>query len=301
VAVEGKALGRRRLAAVAGIVTPDTILRWSRRLVAQQYDGAQTRRPRRHSTKPDITALVVRTANENPTWGYTRIRGGLKVGHDVARHTINAILTDHGLEPAPDRGTTTPWTTVRAAQWDGVAAADVCTVAGLTLRGLVRSVVFVMKLKSRTGEIAGITSQPHEAWMRPLARNLTDACDGFLRGVHDVMLDRDPLYTTALRRVLRDRGAKPLGLPAWSPTVNACAERVVGSATSECVARVMLLGEKHLTAAVGAFVHHDHDERPHQGLSNELIAPTTTLIGTGRVPCRARLGGVLKFYSREAA
>jgi hypothetical protein len=205
-------------------------------------------------------------------------------------------------EPAPERGTKTPWKTFRAAQWDGCAAADVFTVEGLTLRGLVRSVVFfVMKRKSRTGESAGITCQPPEAWMMQLARNLTDARDGFLRGVHSVMLDRDPLDTTAVRRLLRDRGAKPLGLPAWSPDLNACAERFVGSATSECLARVVLLGEKHLKAAVGAFVHHDHDERPHQGLGNELVAPKTTWIGPRRVQCRARLGGVLKFHYREAA
>ena len=100
-AVKGKALGRRRLADVAGIVTPDTILRWYRLLVAKKYDGSKKRRPGRPSTKPDLAALVVRLANENPTWGYTRIRGGLQhLGHDVARNTIKAILKNHGIEPA---------------------------------------------------------------------------------------------------------------------------------------------------------------------------------------------------------
>lgn len=156
-AVKGQVLGRRRLAAVAGIVTPDTILRWYRRLVAKKYDGSKRRRPGRPTTKPDIAALVVRMANENPTWGYTRIRGGLKhLGHDVARNTIKAILQDHGVEPAPERGTTTPWKTFLAAHWDGLAAADFVTVEVLTLAGLVRYVVFfVMKLKTRTVEIAG--------------------------------------------------------------------------------------------------------------------------------------------------
>jgi transposase len=108
-AVKGRVLGRRQLAAVAGIVTPDTILRWHRRLVAKKYDGSQTRRPGRPPTKPDIAALVVRMATENPTWGYTRIRGGLKhLGHDVARNTIKAILKDHGIEPAPQRRTKCP-------------------------------------------------------------------------------------------------------------------------------------------------------------------------------------------------
>ena len=162
-AVKGKVLGRRQLAAIAGIVTPDTILRWYRTLVAKKYDGSQTRRPGRPTTKPDIAALVVRMANENPTWGYTRIRGGLHhLGHDVGRNTIKAILKNHGIEPAPERGTKTPWKTFLAAHWDGLAAADFFTVEVLTLRGLVRYVVFFVRtLKSRRVEIAGITSHPH--------------------------------------------------------------------------------------------------------------------------------------------
>ena len=302
-AVKGKVLGRRRLAGVAGIVTPDTILRWYRRLVAKKYDSSNTRRPGRPRTKPDIAALVVRMANENPTWGYTRIRGGLKgLGHDVARNTIKAILKDHGVEPAPERGAKIPWKTFLAAHWDGLAAADFFTVEVLTLSGLVRYVVFfVMKLKTRTVEIAGITCQPHEAWMTQVARNLTDARDGFLRGVQYVILDRDPLYTTAFRRLLRDSGVTPLVLPARSPNLNAFAERFVGSAKSECLKRIVPLGEGHLRATVREFVQHYHEERPHQGLGNELIAPNTTVIGTGPVRCRERLGGLLKFYDREAA
>src|SRR5712691_10147837 len=128
-AVKGKVLGRRRLAGIAGIVTPDTILRWYRTLVAKKYDGSHARRPGRPSTKADLAALVVRMAQENPTWGYTRIRGGLKgLGRDVARNTIKAILKDHGIEPAPERGANMPWKTFLAAHWDGLAAADFFTV-----------------------------------------------------------------------------------------------------------------------------------------------------------------------------
>jgi hypothetical protein len=97
-------------------------------------------------------------ATENPTWGYTRIRGGLKhLGHAVARNTIKAILRDHGIEPAPERCTKMPWKTFLAAHWDGLAAPDVFTVEVLTVAGLVRYVVlFVMKLKTRSG----MTHQP---------------------------------------------------------------------------------------------------------------------------------------------
>jgi transposase InsO family protein len=242
-------------------------------------------------------------AQENAAWGYTRIRGGLHhLGHDVARNTIKAILKNHGIEPAPERRTKTPWKTFLAAHWDGLAAADFFTGEVLTLRGLVRYVVFfVMKPKTRTVEIAGITRQPHESWMTQIARNLTDHHDGFLRDVHHLILDRDPLHTAALRDLLRDRGVTALRLPARSPNLNAFAERFVESVRAECLAQLVPLGEGHLRAAVRAFVDHYHEERPHQGLNNTLIAPKITSIGRGPVRCRERLGGLLKFYYRAAA
>jgi transposase InsO family protein len=302
-AVKGHVLGRRHLAAIAGIVTPDTILRWYRTLVAQKYDGSKARRPGRPPTKPDIAALVVRMANENPTWGYTRIRGGLKhLGHDVARNTIKAILKDHGIAPAPERRTKMGWKTFLAAHWDGMAAADFFTVEVLTAAGLIRYVIlFVMKLKTRTVEIAGITRQPDENWMTQVARNLTDADEGFLRGMEYLILDRDRLYTIAFRDLLRDSGVKPLRLPARSPNLNAFAERFVGSIKSECLDRIVPLGETHLRTAIRVFIDHYHEERPHQGLGNELIAPKFTSREPGEMRCRERLGGVLKFYYREAA
>jgi putative transposase len=242
-------------------------------------------------------------ATENPTWGYPRIRGARKsLDHEVARNTITAILQDHGIEPAPQRGTKTPGKTFLAAHWTGLAAADFFAVEALTIGGLVRYFVFfVMRLKTRTVEIAGITCQPTEAWMKQTARKLTDPQDGFLRRGRYLILDRDPLSTTAFRRLLRESGVQPLLLPARRPHLTASADRFVLSATSACLERIVPLGEEHLRAAVPEFVDHDHEERPHQGLGNELIAPQAEVIGTGPLKCRERLGGVRKFYYREAA
>ena len=110
-----------------------------------------------------------------------------------------------------------------------------------------------------------------------------------------------PQTVAAFRRLLRDSGVTPLVLPARSPNLNAFAERFVESVKSECLDRMVLFGEAHLRTAVREFVHHYHDERPHQGLGNELIAPETMVIGTGQTECRERLGGLLKFYYRQAA
>jgi putative transposase len=209
-AVRGKTIGRKALMEVACIVTPDTILRWYRRLIARKYDGSKRRGPGRPRTAEAIAELVVRMATECPTWGYTRIRDALhNLGHEIGRNTVKRILLEHGIEPAPERSKRMPWKTFLKAHWDVLAAADFFTVEVLTLGGLVRySVFFVMELKTRRVQIAGLSCQPCEAWMKQIARNLTDAVDGFLTGKRYIILDRDPLYTAAFRRMLKGSGVK---------------------------------------------------------------------------------------------
>jgi putative transposase len=137
--------------------------------------------------------------------------------------------------------------------------------------------------------------------MTQVARNLTDADDGFLRGVHGLILDRDPLYTSAFRDPAAGQWCETRAAACPESELNAFAERFVGSVKSECLDRIVPLGEKHLRAAVRGFMTHYHEERPHQGLGNQVISPTTKLLGAGPVRCRERLGGVLRFYYREAA
>jgi Homeodomain-like domain len=145
-AIKAKAVGRKELARIATIATPDTILRWYRRLVAQKYDGSAKRgsgRPRIHT---DIAALIVRMANENPRWGYTRILGALKhLELFAGRSTIARVLADHGLPPAPERSKRTSWRAFLRAHWGAIAATDFFSVEVLTLHGLVRYfVLFVI-------------------------------------------------------------------------------------------------------------------------------------------------------------
>ena len=167
-------LGRRVLMQVAGIVTPDTILRWYRRLIAQTYDGSARRGRGRPMTRRDVAARVVRLAVENPQWGYTRIRGALShLGHKIARTTVKRILHDHGIDPAPERSRRMPWKTFLQAHWEGLTACDLFTVEVLTLAGLQRYLVFfVIALQSRRVTIAGIHPQPYGTWMEQMARNL---------------------------------------------------------------------------------------------------------------------------------
>jgi hypothetical protein len=133
-AVKGKAVGSAGLRQIATIVTPDTILRWYRQLVAQKYDGSRKRGPGRPRTRVDIAARIVSVANENPGWGYTRIRGALGVlGMLVGCSTIQRVLADHGIEPAPERGKHTRWSTFLRAHCWAIAATDFFSVEVLTL------------------------------------------------------------------------------------------------------------------------------------------------------------------------
>jgi transposase InsO family protein len=136
--------------------------------------------------------------------------------------------------------------------------------------------------------------------MLQVARNLVDADDGFLAGTRFLLLDRDPLYTPAFRELLRAAGVTPIRLSPSSPNLNAYAERFVRSIKSECLGKLVLLGEKHLRTAVREYVAHYHTECNHQGLEGQLIEPQANAAGAGPTICRERIGELLRFY-RQAA
>jgi putative transposase len=297
-------IGRKGLFEISTLVTPDTLLRWYRRLIAKKYDGSKSRKPGRPRTGVEIEELILQMARENLTWGYTRIRGALyNLGHEIGRNTIKRILLDNGLDRAPLRGRTMSWDTFLKAHWGAIAATDFFSVEVLTRVGLVRYfVLFVIDLKTRRVEIAGIVQQPDGEWMKQAARNLTDCDAGFLNGTLHLIHDRDPLFTEGSRRILKQSDVTTVKLPARSPNLNAYAERFVRSVKSECLAKIIPLGERHLRNAVSEYAAHYHLERNHQGLDNELIEkPIDGPWVYGVVARRERLGGVLNYYYRRAA
>jgi putative transposase len=266
-----KAVPRRVLRELGTIVTPDTLLRWYRELVAAKYDSSASRAVGSPRTPVDLRGLVVRMATDNPTWGYTRIRGALlNLGHDLSCSTIARILKEEGISPAPDRKTT--WKQFLRTHWDAIAAADFFTVEVLSASSIIRySVLFAIRLATRRVDILGISPAPHDEWMRNFARGALDVVDGALRDVRYLICDRDPLFTAGFRDVLDRAGTKLVRLPARSPNLNAHAERFVGSARRECLDRVITLGERHLRRLLYEYVAHDHEERNHQALGNRLI------------------------------
>ena len=133
-------LGRKRLKAVATLTTPDTLIRWYKRLVAQKFDGSKKRRPLgRPHVAEEVEQLVMRMAEENPTWGYCRIQGALaNLGYHIDKLTVRNILRRHHMEPAPQRRQAgRRWSQFLKMHWEVLAATDFFTVEVATWHGLV--------------------------------------------------------------------------------------------------------------------------------------------------------------------
>jgi transposase InsO family protein len=303
-AVRAKKLGGRTLQQLSTVVTPATLLAWHRRLIAAKYDGSKQRGPGRPRTKDAIQQLVVRMAIENRDWGYRRIQGALaNLGHEVGRGTIANILKQHGLEPAPERERKTTWKEFLCRHRDVIVAADFFTVEAWTRRGLTRFLVlFLIDLSSRKVQIAGVTRDANGLWMSQVARNLSDAAEGFLIGKRYLIHDRDPLFTEEFAKILQASGVKSVKLPPSSPNLNAHAERFVRTIKESCLERIILFGEGSLRKAIREFVEHYHRERNHQGLGNRLIIQEPLVADSAAaVQRRSRLGGMLNYYYRQAA
>src|SRR5919197_2224442 len=118
-------LGRKRLKELATLVTPETLLRWYRRLIAQKFDGSQQQRPLgRPRVAEEVEQLVIRMAEENASWGYRRIQGALaNLGHLIDKTTVRNILRRHHLEPAPQRRKAgMSWAQFLKMHWEVLAA-----------------------------------------------------------------------------------------------------------------------------------------------------------------------------------
>jgi transposase len=257
-AMKGKALGRRALHELTTIVTPDTILRWHRELVAKKWNYCHLRqrigRPRVHK---ETVTLVVRMARENSAWGYNRIQGALRnLGVKLSDTTVGNILREHGIEPAPDRGKKTTWKTFLKAHWDCLAAADFTTVEVWTTKGLVTFYILVaMRLSTRRVEITGVTRNPDASWVQQAGRNLTDCHDGFLKDTRYLLLDRDTKFLP-LRGLLESTDTEVVLLPPRSPNLNSQIERYMKSMKSECLNKMIFFGEKSLRRALAEFGTH---------------------------------------------
>ena len=219
----------------------------------------------------------------------------------MSDQTVGTILKRHGIPPAPERRKTVTWKEFIRSHMDVLAATDFFTTEVWTKSGLVTYyVLFFMQVATRRVHIAGVTPYPNESWMTQVARNVTMADVGFLSDSRYVIHDRDGKFCPAFDHTVEAAGVKPVKLPARSPNLNCYAERWVRSVKDECLSKLILFGESSLRRALTAYVAHFHRERNHQGKDNLLLFPDDHG-DTGPVCCHERLGGLLRFYHRQAA
>lgn len=300
-AEKAMALGKR-MADVVNIVKPDTILRWHRKLIACKQVGIQ-RKTGRPKTKIDVVTLILKMAQENNTWGYTRIVGELKkLGIKVSRSNVANILHQHNIHPSPNlTKSELTWAEFINRHKNVIWATDFFTAEVWTMSGLVTYyVLFFINLGSRKVTIAGITDRPVANWVEQHARNLT-GFDGVLAEAKFLIHDRDTKYTKKFDAILQGAGVNPIKLPICSPNLNAYAERFVLSIKTECIDQFIPIGYKSLVRAIKCYEKYYNTQRPHQGLDNNLLTPPLEIITDGEVKCEEHLGGILKHYYRQVS
>ena len=300
-AAQAKRLTRRLLEETAVLFTPEIVLGWYRKLIAQKYDGSKNcKNPGRPRVSQEISDLVIRFKEENPHWGYTRIRGYIVyLGYKIGETTVKNILLENGYDPEPDLTRKTTWKEFIKSHWNVLAACDFFSVELLVKGKLIRCMVlFAIDLSTRKVEIVGVRPQPNGPWMEQIARNLTWE-DSFLKGKRYLIHDRDPLYTAKFQSILKASGVDPVKLPPRSPNLNAYAERCVRSIKEECLNHLILASEEQLRYVLSEYLKYYHHERIHQGI-NRIIEPQHEG-NHGEILCIERLGGLLKSHHRKAA
>jgi putative transposase len=243
-------------------VTPATILRWHRDLVARKWDYTSRRRPGRPSTGTSVKALIVRMARENPAWGHRRIQGELaRLGYAIAASTVWEILHAEGIDPAPRRAGPT-WRQFLTAQAHAIIACDFLVVETALLTRLY-TLVFI-EHGTRRLHVAGVTAHPTGAWAAQQARNLAMDLGDRLGTLRFLIHDRDPVFTTAFGEVFKAEGLRIITTLPRTPRMNAICERIIGTLRRELLDRTLILGERHLALVLREYVTHYNGHRPHQ-------------------------------------
>ncbi|WP_446220052.1 integrase core domain-containing protein [Micromonospora sp. IBHARD004] len=284
-------------------VTPATLLRWHRELVARKWTYPK-RRPGRPSIRAEIRTLVLRLAEESPTWGHRRVQGELlRLGYRVAASTVWSILTAAGVDPAPRRGGLT-WTQFLTAQAEGLLACDFLHVDTIGLTRIY--VLFPMEVETRRVHVLGVTTHPTGEWVTQQARNLLLDLGDRVARFRFLIRDRDSKYIAAFDEVFSAEGIEILRTPPRAPRANAYAERWVRTVRRECLDRMLIYNRRHLLATLDEYVAHYNEHRPHQARHqqppNATDIPSRPVVDltAARVRRRKILNGLINEYSQVA-
>ncbi|WP_083751305.1 integrase core domain-containing protein [Saccharothrix sp. ALI-22-I] len=291
------ALRRHRL-----LVRPETVLRWHRDLLSRRHAAeSRPKRPCRPRTLRSIRLLVLPLARENPAWGYRRIHGELLVlGITVAASTVWQILKDDGIDPAPER-TSTTWSTFLRSQADVLLACDffeTCTVSGTRLY-----VLAIIEHAGRRIRVFGATAHPTAAWVTQAAKNLVMDLEDACSSPRFLIRDRDGKFPAVFDAVLADAGIQVVLSGVRIPRMNAIMERWIQSCRRELLDRTLIWNQQHLLHALRQYEQFYNTHRPHQGIANArplhpLPRPATDQARLTHLHIRRqqRLGGILSEY-----
>jgi putative transposase len=283
-------------------VTPTTLLRWHRRLVARRrtYGGRAGRPP----IGGEMRELVLRLARENPRSGYQRIVGELHgLGITVSATSVRKILQQAGLDPAGERGGPS-WRAFLRAQAQSIFAVDFFTVETVSLRRLY--VLFFIELESRRVHLAGSTTNPTGAWVTQQARQFAWTLGERSTPLRFLIRDRDSKFTRDFHTVVTSEGIEIVRTQIRAPKANAIAERSVRTVRSECLDWLLILNRRHLDRVLRVFVKHYNSHRPHRSLNLTPPDPTAPMLrpvhsaAPAHIERRDRLGGLLHEYSHAA-
>ncbi|MBQ0906958.1 integrase core domain-containing protein [Micromonospora sp. U21] len=282
------------------LVTPATVLRWHRRLVARHW--TYPHRLGRPPIDPALAALVEQMARDNPGWGYQRIQGELLgLGHRIGASTIRRILKRLGIPPAPVRRDHTTWRRFLRTQASTMFACDFFHVdCALTLQRLY--VFFMIEIGSRYVHVLGVTTNPDGPWTVQQARNLLMDLGERVDQFRFLIRDRAGQFTDTFDTVLTDAGVTVCKIPPRSPRANAFAERFVLTARSGVTDRMLILGQGHLRRTLDGYARHYNGRRPHRALqlqSSRSDRPVVDLTHE-RIKRRPVLGGLITEYERAA-
>ncbi len=287
-------------------MTPATLLRWHRELVARRWTY-----PRRGLGRPptpaEVRALIVRLARENPAWGYRRIQGELVgLGVKLAASTVWSILKQEGIEPAPKR-LERSWAEFLRAHAASILECDFVTVDTLFLKRFY--VLFFIELATRRVRLAGITTNPDGPWVTQQARNLLMQLDDDDARPLFLVRDRDGKFAREFDEVFRSEGIRVIKAPVRAPKARAHAERWVGTVRRECLDRLLIVGRRHLQHVLATYTRHYNEHRPHRSLGQRPpctepplsdVQGSADVIDLDRVRRRDLLGGLVREYLRAA-
>jgi putative transposase len=279
------------------LVTPATILRWHRRLVARKW--TYPHRCGRPPLDEAIAVLIERNGPGEPDLGYQRIQGELrKPGHRVGASTIRRILKIRRIPPAPRRSTDTSSRRFLRVQAAMLAVDFFHVDCAVTLKRIY--VLVALEVANRYVHILGTTAHPTAAWTTQQARNLLMELDERAATFRFLVRDRArPVHHRVRRRLAAD-GIDTVKIPPRCPRANCFAERFVLTVRTELTDRILIFGEWHLRSVLTRYGAHYNRRRPHRALRLVPPRPDHPVPNLDRPRIRRQpvLGGLINEYER---